>query len=133
MAAAQGGIKVSGAKEFRAAMKRMEGDLKDYTAINKAAASLVAEQARDRAPEGPTGRLKATIRPGATRTRGYVKAGGIKGVLYAGPIHFGWPRRNIAPNPFIYDALDDRKSDVIEQYEAHIEALVEKVGRETPP
>jgi hypothetical protein len=61
-----------------------------------------------------------------------VKAGG-RLVPYAGPIHFGWPRHNIAPNPFIYDALDDRKAEVIDKYEAHIEALVEKVGRETPP
>ncbi len=129
--AAQSGIKVSGAKEFRAAMKRMEADLKDYTAVNKRAAQMVADTARERAPV-LTGALQGSIRPGATRTRGYVKAGG-RGIPYAGPIHFGWPRRNIRPQPFIFDALDERKDAVVEQYERHIEALVEKVGRETPP
>lgn len=131
MAAGKPAIQVHGAKEFRAAMKRMEADLKDYSAVNRRAASMVADTARDRAPV-LTGALAGSVRPGATRTRGYVKAGG-RGIPYAGPIHFGWPRRNIAPQPFIFDALDERKGDVIEAYEAYIEALVEKVGRETPP
>jgi len=124
-------IKVSGAKEFRAAMKRMGADLSDLTAINKAAAETVAHQSRLYAPR-LTGRLEGSIRPGATRTRGYVKAGN-GGIPYAGVIHFGWPRHSISPNPFLYDALDDRKAEVIERYEAHIEALVEKVARDTPP
>ena len=112
-------------------MKHMGADLKDYTAVNKRAAEMVAEGARQRVPV-LTGDLKGSIKARATKTRGYVKAGG-KGIPYAGPIHFGWPRHNISANPFIFDALDDRKSDVIEAYEGYIEALVEKVGRETPP
>lgn len=112
-------------------MKHMGADLSDLTAINKAAAQKVADTARGNAPV-LTGRLAGSVRAGATRTRGTVKAGS-NGIPYAGVIHFGWPRHNIAPQPFIYDALDERKGDVIEAYEAHIEALVEKVGRETPP
>lgn len=124
-------VKVTGAKEFRAAMKRMDGDLSDLSAINKAAAETVAGDARGRAPV-LSGTLAGSIRAGATRTRGYVKAGS-KGIPYAGPIHFGWPRHNIEPQPFVYDALDDRRGEIIDRYEAHIEALVDKVERETPP
>jgi hypothetical protein len=124
-------IKVTGAKEFRSAMKAMGADLSDLTAINRRLAEAVAGEARAGAPV-LTGRLAGSVRPGATRTRGYVKAGSGS-IPYAGVIHFGWPRHNIAPNPFIYDALDDKKSEVIEAYEAHIEALVEKVARDTPP
>ena len=144
MAAAQGGVKVTGAVEFRKAMRRMSADLKDLNAIHKSAADMVADAARSRAPV-LSGNLRASIKSGGDQTHGYVKAGNNKkkgkgkstsasgSVPYAGPIHFGWPRHGIAPNPFIYDALDDRKAEVIEKYEAHIEALVEKVGRETPP
>ena len=130
--AQDGGLKITGAREFRRAMKNMGGDLKDLSAINRAAAETVAREAKARAPEGPTGRLKKSVRPGATTKKGYVRAGG-GAVVYAGPIHFGWPAHNIKPQPFIYDALDERKSEIIDRYEAHIEALVEKVGRETPP
>jgi hypothetical protein len=131
MAAGKPAIRVTGAQEFRAAMKRMGADLSDLTAINRSAAEKVASTAQGRAPV-LSGALAGTIRAGATQTRGTVKAGS-RAVPYAGPIHFGWPRRNIGPQPFIYDALDERKGDVIGAYEAHVEALVEKVGRETPP
>lgn len=131
MAAGKPAVQVTGAREFRRAMSKMGADLKDLSAINKAAAQTVADEARGRAPV-LTGRLAGSVRAGATRTKGYVRAGG-RAIPYAGVIHFGWPAHNISPNPFIYDALDDRKQDVIDKYEAHIEALVEKVGRETPP
>jgi HK97 gp10 family phage protein len=124
-------VKVSGAREFRAAMKAMGADLGDLTAINRAAAQKVADTARSNAPV-LTGRLAGSVRAGATRTRGTVKAG-TNGIPYAGVIHFGWPGHGIEPQPFIYDALDERKGEVIEAYEAHIEALVEKVARDKPP
>jgi hypothetical protein len=131
MAAGKPAVQVHGAAEFRAAMKRMGADLSDLTAINKAAAQPVAETARGVAPH-LTGALAGTVRAGGTQKRGYVAAG-RRSVPYAGPIHFGWPARNISPQPFLYEALDDRRTEVVEKYEAHIEALVEKVGRETPP
>lgn len=112
-------------------MKNMGADLSDLTAINRAAAETVADAARGKVPI-LTGRLRGSIRTGATRTTASVKAGN-KGIPYAGPIHFGWPRHNIEPQPFLYDALDERKALVVERYEAYVEALVEKVGRETPP
>jgi hypothetical protein len=111
-------------------MKRMGADLSDLTKINKQAAETVLDTARSLTPTR-TGRLRKSLRAGATRTRGTVSAGGGL-VEYAGPIHFGWPARNIEPNPFIYDALDARKGEVVDKYEAHIEALVRKLDRETP-
>ena len=131
MAAGKPAVQVRGAAEFRRAMKNIGADLKDLTAINRQAAETVAESARDKVPK-LTGALGSSIRAGATRTRGTVKAG-ARAIPYARVIHFGWPAHNISPQPFIYDALDDRTQEVIERYEAHIEALVEKVGRETPP
>jgi hypothetical protein len=131
MAAGQPRIQVSGAKEFRAAMKKMGADLSDLTAINRRLAETVAKEARSGAPV-LSGRLAGSVRPGATRTKGYVRAGG-GGIPYAGVIHFGWPRHNISPQPFIYDALDDKRGEVIDTYDKYVEALVEKVGRETPP
>ena len=111
-------------------MRRMGADLGDLTAINKAAAADVASAARGIVPV-LSGTLRDSIRPLASRTKGTVAAGRAS-VPYAGPIHFGWPARNISPQPFLYDALDQRRGEVIEKYEAHIEALVTKLDRETP-
>lgn len=108
----------------------MGADLKDLTKINRAAAEDVARAARDRAPV-LTGRLRKSVRASATKTRGTVSAGS-KAVPYAGPIHFGWPARNIEAQPFIYDALDARRDEVVGKYREHVADLVVRVGRETP-
>jgi len=109
----------------------MTDDLKDLREIHLAAARIVEEVARENAPVR-SGRLRRTIKAGATRTRGTVSAGRNGSVPYAGPIHFGWPARNIESQPFIFDALDARKDQVVRQYEERVGQLVERVGRETP-
>ena len=124
-------IQVTGAKELRRALKGMTDDLKDLREIHLAAAKIVEEVAREKVPVR-SGRLKRTIRAGATRTKGTVQAGRNGSVPYAGPIHFGWPARNIEAQPFIFDALDARKDQVVRQYEERVGQLVERVGRETP-
>ena len=123
-------VQVTGAKELRKALKHMGADLSDLTRTNKAAAEPVAQRAREIVPH-VTGRLSRNIRATATRTQGLVAAGG-SAVPYAGPIHFGWPARNIQPQPFLYDALDQRGDQVVSVYEKHIGDLVVRVGRETP-
>lgn len=123
-------IEVTGAKELRRALKHMDADVRDLTRINKAAAEMVASAARERAPVR-SGRLRKSISARATKTAGRVQAGS-RLVVYAGPIHFGWHRRHIVPQPFIYDALDERRTEVVELYEKRVAELVLRVGRETP-
>jgi hypothetical protein len=108
----------------------MGADLKDMQRTNKAAAQPVSDRARDIAPH-LTGALSRSVRPTATQREGAVLSGS-RAVPYAGPIHFGWPARNIEPQPFLYDALDDRRDQVVEVYEARVESLVRKLDRETP-
>ncbi len=123
-------VQVTGARELRRALKRMGDDVEDLKAIHREAAETVADEARGRAPV-LTGNLRSTVRFGATKTRAYVSAG-RKRVPYAGPIHFGWPARNIEAQPFMYDAMDARANEVAERYVKRIEDLVKRVGRETP-
>jgi hypothetical protein len=69
-----------------------------------------------------SGKLKSTMRVSASTRSGSVRAGGKRSAPYAGPIHFGWPNRPqlqrswyggpIRPNPFLYSALDARRSEV---------------------
>ncbi len=130
MAGTTARVQVTGAKELRRALAHMEADVKDLTPINREAAETVATEARGTAPV-LSGALRRTIKSSATKTKGVVRAGG-KGIPYAGVIHFGWPAHNIKAQPFIFDALASRESEVVEKYQRRIADLVERVGRETP-
>jgi len=98
---------------------------------NKEAADLVADTARPNVPVR-TGRLKGTLRTTGTMRGGVVRMG-RKAVPYAGPIHFGWPNRPnaakgwrggpIRPNPFLYEAMDRRVTEVMAIYSKYLETL----------
>lgn len=121
----RGTYKVSGLREVRKALKQYGDETK--TALKPAnleAAKVVANKARYFVPIR-TGALESTIRALATTKSGKVRVGNSK-VEYAGPIHFGWPNRLIKPQPFIYDALDDRIGEVISLYNSAIDELSRK-------
>jgi hypothetical protein len=115
-------IEVQGAKTVVRELQKL-GD--EYVSVLKAvhieSAGIVARRAAILVPRR-SGKLHNTIRTSATTRSGSVKAGGARTAPYAGPVHFGWPNRPnvnkewfggpIAPNPFLYDALDDRRQDV---------------------
>jgi hypothetical protein len=123
-------VTVTGAKELRRAMKRMGADLKDLTAVNRAAAQPVLEESRRLVPR-VSGTLGRSIRLTASRTGASVRAGKAA-VPYAGPIHFGWRRRNIEANPFLYRAIANRHDEVLSIYNGRVEELVGRLDRETP-
>lgn len=111
-------------------MRKMGADMKDLTDTNRAAAQPVFQAAQDMVPR-LDGDLAATIGISATRTRAQIKAGN-RIVVYAGPIHFGWPEHGIEAQPFLYDALDKRGEEVQGVYADRVEELVRKLDRETP-
>ena len=90
------------------------------------AAEIVVDGAKRIAPVR-TGALAASIRAAAVRTGGRVRVGNAS-VPYAGPIHFGWPKRRIVPQPFIYDALDPRRGEVAAVYADRINDLIVRYG-----
>lgn len=123
-------VEVTGARELRAALRRMGESLGDLKDTHRAAGELVSERARSIVPH-VSGRLGKSIRLSVRKSGVSVLAGRMT-VPYAPPIHFGWPRRNIRPQPFLYDALDDRREAVARVYSQRVGALVARVGRETP-
>lgn len=124
-------IELEGGPELRRAMKRFDDRLGDLTAVNLAAALTVEGQAEQLVPF-VTGALFDSLRARATSRAGYVTAGGAAGVVYAGPIHFGWRRRNIEPQPFLYDALDERRGEILATYNAAVEDMVHRFDHEAP-
>ena len=93
---------LKGAAQLRRTLKAAGDDLSDLQEAHSKAAAIVEENALGLVPVD-TGFLASTIRSSGTKTAGVVRAG-TRAVPYAGPIHFGWPARNIAANPFIQEA-----------------------------
>lgn len=72
----------------------------------KAAFGGIAREARDLAAgfaPRRSGKLAASIRASAAKNYATVTAGG-RGVAYAGPINYGWPKRNITGSGFMEKA-----------------------------
>jgi hypothetical protein len=119
-------LTVEGARELRKALRSVDGGTADLKAVHAEAAQIVERRAAQIVPKR-SGDLGGTVRSSGTTTAGVVRAGFAR-VPYAGPIHFGWARRNISPQPFLYDALDKRRAEVIEAYETQVAGLIKKHG-----
>lgn len=116
-------IEIDGAKELRRQMKRAgREDLK--IALRTAHRNIAKDIAGDAARRAPhkSGKLANSIRGLGTYTNARI-AGGTARVPYAGPIHWGWPARNIAPNTFVSDAVADRMDEARAFYEDAIEHI----------
>ena len=120
-------VEVEGARQLRKALTELGDDaVDDLKAVNMEGVDVVLAEALTRVPVR-SGRLYETVRGSATKTRGTIRAG-FKKVPHAGPVHFGWPARNIEPNLFLYDAIDERRDEVIAVYKDNIDKLMKKRG-----
>ena len=118
-------VEVDGAKELRRTLKKAGADMSDFTAANKSAATIASAAAAARAPRR-SGALAASVRSGASRTQGVIRAGGAR-VPYAGPIHWGWAARHIRANPFATTAASDTEPQWVPIYLARLEIIISKV------
>lgn len=117
-------LKVEGAKDLQRALRKVEEGTSDLKAIHAAAAGIVETAAKPLARR-KSGAMADSIRSTGQARQGVVRAGFAR-VPYAGVQHFGWAARNITPNPFLYDALDDRRGEVLEQYSDQVQSLLKK-------
>lgn len=118
-------VEVEGAKELRRTLKQAGADMSDFTQANRDAAAIASTAAAARAPRR-TGALAASVRAGASRTQGVIRAGGAR-VPYAGPIHWGWPARHISANPFATMAASATEPQWVPVYMARLEVIISKV------
>lgn len=121
---APGKVEIEGLGDLRRALKGLEDGVADLKAINLQAAQIVADQAESLVPVG-SGALRDSIRAAGQAGAGVVRAGKTS-VPYAGVIHFGWPGHNIEPQPFLYDALDERRRQVLDVYDKALDGIISK-------
>lgn len=115
-------VDVAGEHQLRDSAARAAADLDDLQPVDQAAATVAATRARAIAPR-VSGRLAATIRA----TAGVVTAGSAS-VLYAGVIHNGWPAHNIAPQPYLSQALAVTEDQLVELYADHTDKTIHRVN-----
>lgn len=117
-------VRVEGLNKLVRSLSKAGVDADDQKALMHQIGSIVADAAN---PPTISGDLARTIRAGKGKTKAVVRAGSAK-VRYAGPIHYGWPARNIKAQPFLTDALSARQNAIIRALENGIDDLLTKSG-----
>lgn len=114
--------KIEGLNKLLRSLESLDDNAKqDFKNAGLKVGELVAQQAREEVPV-LSGALRGTIRPAATRRGAKIRAGS-KAIPYAGPIHFGWRKRNIKPNQFLYRAVDKNVDKAVALYLDEITAI----------
>lgn len=115
------GVKIEGLSELRSKLRRLDKDLpKALTSLHKKVAEPVAAVARRRAPKR-SNRLASSVRAGGSQKAAMIRAGtNVAKHRYAGVIHYGWPRRNIEPQPFLTDAMQATQKQTIRTYDKEL-------------
>lgn len=124
-------VEVEGLKTLRRTLKRAGVSLQDLKDAHAEVAQVVVRAAASRAPVR-TGKLVGTDRGSGTATAAVVRAGRAS-VPYAGPIHWGWPKRGIKAQPWLYDAAVASKEQWTGKYLSALEKIIDQVeGRPGP-
>lgn len=118
------GAHIDGGPQLRATIRRAEGDLQNLKATHKDVADYVVDHAEP--PEGETGALAGSGRGAGTATAAIMRWGGAR-VRYAGPIHFGWAARNIAPQPFGTEAAQDTEPTWMDMYADGVQTILNRI------
>jgi hypothetical protein len=114
---------VDGARQLRRDLKRAGREVTDLKAVHRDVAELVIAAA-----DVPvrTGQLRRALKPVGTAASALVR-GGARAVPYGNPIHWGWARRGIAPNPFLLDAADRRRGEIEDRYLTGLDKIIDKI------
>jgi hypothetical protein len=100
-------------------------DLQDLVAANAQVSAYVAGRAATLAPH-KSGRLAGSVRGNKAKAQAVVRVGGAS-VRYAGPIHWGWPARHIAAQPFAVNAAHDTEPQWVQMYLVAVQHAIDKV------
>lgn len=116
----QTGLKVKGLKELTRAMQEIGIPKDAIKQSGKLAAEKVMNEAKSLVPVR-SGKLRDSIRLGATAAGKVTIRAGNARVPYANPIHWGWYKRHIAPQPFFSKALGYTRDEIYQTYFAQLE------------
>jgi hypothetical protein len=126
-------------REFRGVTLKTEGLAKASRALAKAGdyaedqrdlmhsiGQVIVNEAKGIAPVR-SGALVNAIRAGRGKTKAVVRAG-FRKVPYAPVIHYGWADHNIEPQPYMLQALANKREEAFNLYQNGMRALLYKAG-----
>lgn len=119
-----GFIKTQGIAKLNRAMLAAGQDAEDNRELMFKLGTIVADEAKQIAPQR-SGKLVGAIRAGRGKTKAVVRAG-FKSVPYAPVIHYGWQEHGIEAQPYLLQALQNKRAEVIRVFELGIGQLTEK-------
>lgn len=119
-------VKVIGIRELMREMRAAGVGLEDMKEANAAAALIVTLYAQQTAPKR-TGRLAASGRGSRSKGKATVTFGRKGRVPYAEVIHWGWRRRNIRANRWVYRAVDETEPIWIAVYDRAAQKILDKI------
>ena len=122
---AQPVVQVRGARELRRTLRKAGADMQQVKNLHAEIGGIVAGAARPATPHR-SGRLAGTVRSSGTQTASIVRAGRAS-VPYAGPIQWGWPARNIEPQPWLTDAAHETEPRWFAAFDAGIERILASI------
>lgn len=115
-------IRITGLAKTVRAMEKSGADAADMRDLMHALGMTVVRAA---GPPVLTGATAASARAGRGKTKAVVRAGGAR-VPWAPVVHYGWPARNIAPNPWLATALQQTRSRVLSQLDAGLGDILKR-------
>jgi hypothetical protein len=119
-------VEVTGVNEMVRDFKRLGLKTRDLSRAFDAIAAEIVTDAKSMAPK-VTGRLAGDVRAGRAKTKASVSVG-RKSVPYAGPINYGWRRRNIEPTMFLNRAADQNANSAVTALRLEMQRQINSVG-----
>lgn len=119
-------VAVQGLREMIRDLIKAGVDVEDVKDALAEIAKVGAYVAGNLAPRR-TGALAGTVRGNRAKGKAVVTAGRAR-VRYAGPINYGWPKRNIRPAHFLQKTDKVMETRAPEIFEAEIAKIFEKYG-----
>lgn len=131
-------IQVDGLREFQRNVRTLKDKElnKAVREANKASGEVLIPQAKHESPDGHRdaksskkyrpGKLDKSVKVTASAKGAVIKAGSASRVPYAAAIHFGFRKRHIGANRFLFRAMARKSTVVADTYERRIRAVVEK-------
>ncbi len=117
-------LSVTGLSKTVRSLEKAGADAQDMKQLIYSIGMLVVNSAD---PAQVSGRLRSTIRAGRGKTKAVVRAGGAR-APYAGVNHYGWPAHNIAPNPYLVNAVRSERADILQALDEGMEEIMRKNG-----